>query len=106
MSSTDGRTDGQTGQGEPNPRPPTSLGKGIKIFFIQSNSHRNLLEKICQKLDRHTVGKWLIHGTKRHKDNPSQNLKTCRILDLDYSWLECKPNQKEFHGNEFNPVSY
>ena len=22
-----------------------------------------------QKVDHHTGGKWLIHGTKRHKDN-------------------------------------
>ena len=22
-----------------------------------------------QKVDQHTGGKWLIHGTKRHKDN-------------------------------------
>ena len=23
----------------------------------------------CQKVDQHTGGKWLIHGTKRRKDN-------------------------------------
>ena len=23
------------------------------------------------KVDQHTGGKWLIHGTKRHKDNQS-----------------------------------
>ena len=23
-----------------------------------------------QKVDQHTWGKWLIHGTKRRKDNP------------------------------------
>ena len=27
-----------------------------------------------QKMDQHTGGKWLIHGTKRHKDNQLQNL--------------------------------
>ena len=27
------------------------------------------LEKIFQKLHRHTGEKWLIHGTKNHKDN-------------------------------------
>ena len=26
------------------------------------------------KLDQHTEGKWLIHGTKRHKDNQLQSL--------------------------------
>ena len=26
-----------------------------------------------QKVDRHTGGKWLIHGTKRRKDNQLQS---------------------------------
>ena len=25
-----------------------------------------------QKVDQHTAGKWLIHGTKHHKDNQVQ----------------------------------
>ena len=25
-----------------------------------------------QKVDQHAVGKWLIHDTKRHKDNGSR----------------------------------
>ena len=32
-----------------------------------------------QKVDHHTGGKWLIHGTKRHKDNQLQSLEPCRI---------------------------
>ena len=33
-----------------------------------------------QKVDQHTGGKWLIHGTKRHKDNHLQSLELpCRI---------------------------
>ena len=28
-----------------------------------------------QKVDQHIGGKWLIHGTKQHKDNPLQSLK-------------------------------
>ena len=33
-----------------------------------------------QKVDQHTGGKWLIHGTKRHKDNQLQSLElTFRI---------------------------
>ena len=33
-----------------------------------------------QKVDRHTGGKWLIHGFKRHKDNQLQSLELpCRI---------------------------
>ena len=33
-----------------------------------------------QKVDQLTGGKWLIHGTKRHKDNQLQSLDLpCRI---------------------------
>ena len=33
-----------------------------------------------QKVDQYTGGKWLIHGTKRHKDNQLQSLELpCRI---------------------------
>ena len=33
-----------------------------------------------QKVDLHTGGKWLIHGTKRRKDNQLQSLELpCRI---------------------------
>ena len=33
-----------------------------------------------QKVDQHTGGKCLIHGTKRHKDNQLQSLELpCRI---------------------------
>ena len=32
------------------------------------------------KVDQHTGGKWLIHGTKHRKDNQSQSLELpCRI---------------------------
>ena len=33
-----------------------------------------------QKVNQHTGGKWLIHGTKRHKDNQLQSVELpCRI---------------------------
>ena len=33
-----------------------------------------------QKVDQHTRGKWLIHGTKHRKDNQLQSLELpCRI---------------------------
>ena len=33
-----------------------------------------------QKLDQHTGDKWLIHGTKRRKDNQLQSLELpCKI---------------------------
>ena len=36
-----------------------------------------------QKVDKHTWGKWLIHDTKRHKDNQLQSLKLpCRISKI------------------------
>ena len=36
-----------------------------------------------QKVDQHAGGKWLIHGTKRRKDNQLQSLKLpCRISKL------------------------
>ena len=36
-----------------------------------------------QKVDQHAGGKWLIHDTKRHKDNQLQSLKlSCRISKL------------------------
>ena len=36
-----------------------------------------------QKVDQHVGGKWLIHDTKRRKDNQLQSLKLpCRISEL------------------------
>ena len=36
-----------------------------------------------QKVDKHAGGKWLIHDTKRQKDNQLQSLKLpCRISKL------------------------
>ena len=36
-----------------------------------------------QKMDQHAGGKWLIHDTKRRKDNQLQSLKlSCRISKL------------------------
>ena len=49
-----------------------------------------------QKVDRHTGGKWLIHGTRRRKDNQLQSLELpCR---------ECKHDIKESKGNMVNPI--
>ena len=38
---------------------------------IQNNYHFKL---DFPKVDKHTGGKWLIHGTKRRKDNQLQSL--------------------------------
>ena len=49
----------------------------------------NLQPNCCLKFDfqktvgQHAGGKWLIHDTKRHKDNQLQSLKLpCRISKL------------------------
>ena len=54
------------------------------IVSIMSNLQPNCCLKIdFQKVDQHAGGKWLIHDTKRHKDNQLQSLKlTCRISNL------------------------
>ena len=42
---------------------------------IMSNLQPNCCLKVdFQKVDQHTGGKWLIHDTKRRKDNQLQSL--------------------------------
>ena len=48
----------------------------MKILFsimsnLQTQNHFNL---DFQKVNQHTRGKWLIHGTKHHKSNQFQSL--------------------------------
>ena len=49
-----------------------------------SNQQPNCCLKFdFQKVDQHAGGKWLIHDTKRRKDNQFQSLKLpCRISKL------------------------
>ena len=51
-------------------------------------------------MDQHTGDKWLIHGTKRHKDN------SCKAFSspVEYPSRECKHNVKKFDGNMVNPI--
>ena len=50
--------------------------KNEDIVSIISNLQPNLCLKInFQKADQHTGGKWLIHDTKRCKDNQLESLK-------------------------------
>ena len=51
---------------------------------IMSNLQPNCcLEFDFQKVDQHAGGKWLIHDTKRRKNNQLQSLKLpCRISKL------------------------
>ena len=55
--------------------------KTTKLFSLLSNFQTHYHFKLdFQKGDQHTGGKWLIHGTKRHKDNQLQSLELpCRI---------------------------
>ena len=39
-----------------------------------------------EKVDQHTEGRWLIHGTKRRKDNELQRLNS----PVNYHSRECK----------------
>ena len=54
------------------------------ILCIMSNLQPNCCLKLdFQKVDQHAGGKWLIHDTKRRKDNQLQSLKLpCRISKL------------------------
>ena len=49
--------------------------KNEDLQSIMSNLQPNCCSKVnFQKLDQHTGGKWLIHDTKRRKDNQLQSL--------------------------------
>ena len=54
------------------------------ILSSMSNLQPNWCLKIdFQKVDQHAGGKWLIHDTKRRKENQLQSLKLpCRISKL------------------------
>ena len=54
------------------------------ILSSMSNLQPNWCWKIdLQKVDQHAGGKWLIHDTRRRKNNQLQSLKlACRILRL------------------------
>ena len=51
-------------------------------------------------MDQHTGGRWLIHGTKHHKDNQLESLE----LPAEYPSIESKHDIKESEGNMFNPI--
>ena len=49
--------------------------KKLDSLSIMSNLQPNCLKFDFQKVDQHAGGKWLIHDTKRRKDNQLQSLK-------------------------------
>ena len=55
--------------------------KQKQMFSLMSNIQTHCHIKLdFQTVDQHTWGKWLIHGTKRHKDNQLQSPELpCRI---------------------------
>ena len=59
--------------------------KNEDILSIMSNVQPNCCLKVdFKKLDQYAGGKWLIHDTKRRKDNQLQSLKLrCRISKLN-----------------------
>ena len=51
-----------------------------EVFSCMSNLQTYYHFKLdFQKVEQYTGGKWLIHGTKRHKDSQLQSLELCRI---------------------------
>ena len=58
--------------------------------ICQNTKNNKIHNPLCQtysptvkKVDQHAGGKWLIHDTKRRKDNQLQSLKLpCRISKL------------------------
>ena len=51
--------------------------KKVVFLYVQTKYHFKL---DFEKVDQDTGGKWLIHGTKRSKDNQLQSLELpCRI---------------------------
>ena len=55
-----------------------NIEKLLSLMAKLQTYYRFLLDFL--KVDRHTGGKWLIHGTKRRKENQLQRLELpCRI---------------------------
>ena len=55
----------------------------IHCPLCQTYSPTVVLNSISKKVDQHAGRKWLIHDTKRRKDNKLQSLKLpCRISKL------------------------
>ena len=72
-----------------------------KLFSFMSNlqtSYRFQLD--FQKMDQHTGGRWLIHGTKHHKDNQWQSLEP----PVEYPSRECKHDIKQSKEKMLNPI--
>ena len=59
---------------------PKKNWKDFIIHYVKSTAQLFLKKIDFQKMDQHAGGRWLIHDTKRRKDNQLQSLKLpCRI---------------------------
>ena len=60
-----------------------------KLFSFMSNLQTNYYFKLdFQKVDQHTGGKWLIHGTKPGKDNQLQSLEPPCVTTSLIRWVK------------------
>ena len=59
-------------------------------------------ENNSPKMDQHTGGKWLIHGTKHHKVSQLQTLK----LTMKNILVEKKNDIKEPDGNHHDTIRH
>ena len=60
-------------------------------FSVMSNIQTNYRLKLLdfQKVDQHTGGKWLNHGTKHRKDNLLQSMELpLNQYDIIFNWLD------------------
>ena len=75
--------------------------KKTKLFSLLSSLQTYYPFKLdFQKFDQHTRGKWLVHGTKRRKDNQLQSLNS----PVEYLSRESKHDIQASKGNMFNPI--
>ena len=65
---------------------------------LQTTHYHSKLD--FQKVDQHTGGKWLTHGTKHRKDNQLQSLEP----PVEYPSRESKHDIEESEGNMLNPI--
>ena len=80
-----------------------SKHKKLKIYYpVCQTLQPNWCLKIdFQKVEQHAGGKWLIHDTKRRKDNQLQSLKLpCRISKLSIARCDIKGSD----GTMLNPI--
>ena len=68
------------------------------ISYLQTTHYHSKLD--FQKVDQHTGGKWLFHGTQHRKDNELQSLEP----PVEYPGRESKRDIQESEGNMFNPI--